>query len=102
MHPVVDRFLGSSGLPARNPGHVVEALEARQLLAAIVVDGTSGNDAYLLRTHPDGVNYPRTIQLFANATGTGDPLYQMPLSQVESIQVNGHGGGDRLIVDVSE
>ncbi len=104
VRPVIDHLRASSHTPSKCvPGVAlpVEALEARQLLTAIVVNGTSGNDTYLLRNHPDTVNYPRTIQLFANATGTGTPLYQMPISQADSIQVNGNAGDDKLIVDVS-
>ncbi|MCY2953883.1 MAG: hypothetical protein NTU53_18220 [Planctomycetota bacterium] len=105
VQPVIDRLCGFSSVRGVRGvhGHAnpVEALEPRQLLTAIVVDGTSGNDTYLLRTHPDVVNHPRIIQLFDNATAQGEPLHELPLQQVESIQINGNAGDDKLIVDVS-
>jgi uncharacterized delta-60 repeat protein len=101
--PVVRRLLHPSQSEPALPSqpHGLEHLEARQMLAAtIVVPGTSGDDAWLLRMHADAENYPDVVQLFANASGTGTPLYQLPRSQIASMTVNGDAGNDTLIVDL--
>jgi len=105
VQPIVDglwhacRRAASLKRRAEERRYAPEPLEPRQLLTAIVVEGTQVDETWLLRTHPDN---PLIVQLFDNADAQGQALYEVPLRRLESIRINGHAGDDALIVDMSQ
>lgn len=86
--------------PAAGPA-TMQSLEQRQMLTAVTIDGTAAAETWLVRLHPDTVNYPNVTQIFANATGSGTPLHQLPRWTMDSLVITGNDGDDQLIVDAT-
>jgi hypothetical protein len=79
---------------AGNAENAPAVADATTVVAA--VDGTSGDDAFLVRLDPTAATM---FQLFRSATATGAPAYTLPMAQLPILTLNGLDGNDEFIVD---
>src|SRR5439155_2086623 len=60
------------------------------------ISGTAGNDVFYVRLDAGGNN----VEIFLSNPPAGAPAYSFPVNSLESLQINGLGGDDRMYVDV--
>ena len=76
-----------------------ESDTASVTVTAVNVDtdlqGTVGDDVFLVRRGPSGTN----VQVFSNDAATGTPLFSMPITAIDSLLFEMLAGDDRVIFD---